>query len=398
MKPGRTVEEVPLRWGARITGLMAGLFLPSAPVLAEEALIDRIETLDPGIAQKDAKGEWLWYDAQVLDVEGKGWTDTEQFFHRLPAKAKEKVRGPVWGLSTNTAGLCVRFCMDAERIAARWTVTRKSLAMDHMPATGVSGLDLYVRHKGRWCWIAVGRPRKSPTNQALLAGGIPKGMHEYLLYLPLYNGVKSLSLGVPTEARLAKAPPRPGQRAKPIVYYGTSIAQGGCASRPGMAHPAILGRRLDWHVINLGFSGNGRMEAELGKLMAELDAAMYVLDCVPNLSAELVTERTEPFVKALRKARPATPIVLVENIAYQAGAFLPERRRAYQTKNRALREAYERLLADGVKGLHYVPGEPLLGNDGEATVDGTHCTDLGFQRCADALEPVLRKILRESGM
>lgn len=347
-------------------------------------------------ATRDPSGKWLWYDAGGLDVEGKGWTDTEAFYHRLPAKARTMVRPAVWSLSTNTAGMCVRFVTDADEIAARWTVTKTSLAMPHMPATGVSGLDLYVGHKGRWAWIGNGRPDKQ-TNQATLAKGIPNGLHEYLLYLPLYNGVESLEIGLPVGAKLAKAPPRAGRRAKPIVYYGTSIAQGGCAARPGMVHTSILGRRLDWHVVNLGFSGNGRLDPELGQLMAELDAAMYVLDCLPNLSADLVTERTEPFVLALRKARPHTPIVLVENIAYQAGTFLPERRNAYQSKNRALRQAYTGLLAKGVKNLHLIPGEPLLGNDGEATVDGTHCTDLGFQRMADAMEPTLRRILESQG-
>jgi lysophospholipase L1-like esterase len=135
------------------------------------------------------------------------------------------------------------------------------------------------------------------------------------------------------------------------------------------------------------------MEPEVGALVAELDAAVYVLDCLPNLTPALVTERVEPFVTALRAARPDTPIVLVENIVYQAGVFLPVYKTDYMAKNAELRAAYERLLAKGVKGLHYVPGEALLGNDGEATVDGVHPTDLGFLRMADALEAPLRKAL-----
>ncbi len=378
---------------ACIAGLCGGLLAAPSRTLGEGGRLNELETLDPGIAQKDPKGKWLWYDAHELDVEGKGWSDTAEFYHRLPAKAKGVVRNPVWSLSTNTAGLGVRFVTDADSIAARWTLTRKSLAMDHMPATGVSGVDLYVKHAGRWRWIGIGRPKSSPTNEVTLASDIPEGRHEYLLYLPLYNGVKSLALGIPPKAKLAKAPPRPADRAKPIIYYGTSISQGGCAARPGMAHAAILGRRLDRPVINLGFSGNGKLDPEMGVLIAEVDAAMVVLDCLPNMSPQLVTDRTGPFVKALRKARPKMPIVLVENIAYQAGTFLPKKREAYRSKNRALRKVYDSLVAEGVKGLHYVPGEPLLGDDGEATVDGTHCTDLGFHRFADALEPVLREIL-----
>ena len=264
--------------------------------------------------------------------------------------------------------------------------------MPHMPATGVSGLDLYVRDMGVWRWIANGRPGGQHT-ESLLADNIPDGRHEFMVYLPLYNGLESLEIGVAPSATLAKGPARPAGKDRPILFYGTSITHGGCASRTGMAYPSILSRRLDMPIINLGFSGNGKMEPELGVLLAEVDAAAYVLDCVPNMTPEQVAERVVPFVVALRAARPDTPILLVENIAYQAGAFLPAHKERYRAKNIVLREAYERLIAQGLSALHYMPGEVLLGDDGEATVDGTHPTDLGFQRMADAMEPVLRSAL-----
>ena len=118
---------------------------------------------------------------------------------------------------------------------------------------------------------------------------------------------------------------------------------------------------------------------------ASLRIARFAFDYARSMGRRKVT--------ALHKARPDIPIVLVENIAYQAGTFLPKSRKAYQDKNRALRKAYEGLVAKGIKNLHYIPGPPLLGDDGEATVDGTHPNDLGFQRFADALEPVLGRIL-----
>lgn len=371
------------------------LFVPLLQALscpAVENTASAIERLDPNFAAKDASGEWLWYDAAGLTVEGKGWTDTDRFYDRLPARAKETVPPAVWSLSRHSAGMVVRFVTDSMKIAARWTVLSGDLAMPHMPATGVSGLDLYVKDNGAWRWIGNGRPQGQST-RATLADGIPEGSREYMIYLPLYNGTESLEIGVVPAAVLAKATARPAGNDKPIFFYGTSITHGGCASRPGTAYPAILGRMLDRPVINLGFSGNGRMEAALGVLLAEVDTAVYVLDCLPNLKPEEVAERVEPFVIALRAARPDTPIVLMENIAYQAGTFLPAPRAAYTDKNSVLRAAYERLLAAGVPGLTYVPGEGLLGTDGEATVDGTHPTDLGFMRMAEALAPVLRKIL-----
>ena len=380
------------RW--KFAGIATLFFIASHAALAAEGTAGTppIEKLDPNFAAKDATGAWHWYDAKALTLEGKGWAETERYYGRLPAYAQGKVPDPVWSLGRHSAGLCVRFVTDSAQISARWTVLNKDLAMPHMPATGVSGLDLYVRLESGWRWIANGRPHQQ-TNELLLAGGIPEGTHEYLLYLPLYNGTDALEIGIKPEASISQAPARPAAQAKPVLIYGTSITQGGCASRPGMAYPAILGRQLDRPVINLGFSGNGRMELELQQLIAEIDAAVYVLDCLPNLNAEEVAARVEPFVVALRAAHPDTPIVLMENIEYQAAAFLAASKADYTAKNAALQAAYDRLLAQGIQGLTYVPGEPLLGSDGEGTVDGVHPTDLGFLRIAESLAPVLRKVL-----
>jgi hypothetical protein len=345
-----------------------------------------------------------WVPVKELTVEGQGWTDTEAPFDRLPARAKGVVPGAVWGLSKDAAGLAVRFTTDASRVSCRWKVSKPSLAMNHMPATGVSGVDLYVclpaGHEvlpgQRWRWVGIGRP-EAQVNEKQLVSGLPEGEHEFLLYLPLYNGVESVEIGVPPEAKLSPGPARPASQAKPVVFYGTSITQGGCASRPGMAYPAIVGRMVDRPTINLGFSGNGKMDASVVDLLAELEVAAYVIDCCPNMSGELVAERTEPLVRKLRAARPNTPLVLMENIEYQAAAVLPGTLRSYSSKNVALRAAYDKLLAAGVKGLHYVEGKPLFGDDGEATVDGTHATDLGFMRQAEKLVPALKTVLSGAG-
>jgi hypothetical protein len=303
------------------------------------------------------------------------------------------VRTQVWGLSQNSAGLCVRFVTDAQTISARWSLTSKSLSMPHMAATGVSGLDLYVETAtGAWQWLACARPT-SIDNNVQVVSGLPAGERHYLLYLPLYNGVTSVELGIPDDRSLAKAEPRAPDRQKPIVFYGTSITQGGCASRPGMVHTAILGRRFNRPVINLGFSGNGKMEPELAELLGELDAALYVLDCLPNLTPDLVAERVEPFVRILRKARPDTPILLVEDRNYTDGFLVASRRGRNEQNQAALKKAYKSLVADGVAGLHYLPADRMLGDDNEGTVDGSHPTDLGFMRQADAFAKVLGPLL-----
>jgi hypothetical protein len=347
----------------------------------------------------DSSTNVRWFDIRELGLEGQGWTDTAAPFDRLPSRAEGVVREPVWNLSRHSAGLAVRFVTDATALKARWTLTSDSLDMPHMPATGVSGLDLYVKdEEGVWHWLAVGWPT-AQTNEASLFAGVPAGRREYLLYLPLYNGVSSVEIGgwpADAETTLYKAPPRPAERQRPIVFYGTSITQGGCASRPGMVHTAILGRRLDHPVINLGFSGNGRMEPELADLLAELDPAVYVIDCLPNMVAEEVQQRTGPLVRRLREAHPETPILLVEDRSYSDSFLNVEKRQRNDTSRAALRAAYDELVAAGVTGLHYLEGEHLLGDDNEGTVDSSHPTDLGFVRQAEAFEAVLRPIVTGS--
>ncbi len=358
--------------------------------LAAACLCGRAAAADPEPLKPKVEDGLAWHDVREWGVEGRGWSDTRRYFDRLPAKAEGVVRPPVWSLSRHSAGMCVRFEADATAISARYTLLSRNLAMPHMPATGVSGLDLYARDdQGGWRWLAVARP-SSQTVKVELASGIPPGRRAYLLYLPLYNGVESLEVGVPAEAAFKPLAPR---EEKPIVYYGTSIAHGACASRPGMAFPAILGRRLDRPVVNLGFSGNGRMDPEVVDLLAELDAAVYCIDCLPNMTGPGVAERTEPLVRRLRQSRPNTPIVLIEDRTYTNAWLLPSQRERHAASRAALRAAYEHLRADGVAGVHYVEGKDLLGDDDEGATDGSHPSDLGMMRMADALETVLRPLL-----
>lgn len=360
--------------------------LLAAPVAAGDGT-----AIDPGKAKPDEKGKILWYDAQLLPIQGQGWDDTKEDYDRLPGKAEGKVRPEVWNLSRNSSGIVVPFITDATTIEARWTVTSDRLAMPHMPATGVSGLDLYVRDEGQWKWVACEPPTKKTTT-ATLVSGIPEGTREYLLYLPLYNSVSSLEIGIP-KGKTLSAPA--ASEKKPIVFYGTSITHGASASRPGMVHTAIIGRKLDWPIINLGFSGNGRMETEVAEFLAELDPAVYVIDCLPNIGAKEVLQRTRPCVEILRKAHPDTPILLVEDRSYSDSFLVTSKRERNETSREALRKVYEELKGEGVKNLYYLEGERLLGADNEGTVDSSHPTDLGFMRQAEAFLEVLRPMVQK---
>ena len=183
-----------------------------------------LSKLDPEMAGRDADDGIAWYNVQDWGVEGKGWEETEAYYDRLPAKAKGVVRDPVWNLSRHSAGICFHFETDATEISARWVLRSSNLAMPHMPATGVSGLDLYTRgDDGRWHWVGVGRPESGPKVQAKLASGLKPGYRAYRVYLPLYNGVTSVEVGVDPKARFQPVPPR---TERPIVFYGTSSVQG----------------------------------------------------------------------------------------------------------------------------------------------------------------------------
>jgi len=359
----------------------------------------------------------LWYDIRDLGVEGRGWNDTESFYDRLPARVKAKAAELLWNKSLLTAGMSVRFVTDANSISARWTFRKvmkngapvgllgatepvpgirpDSLGVPHMSANAASGVDLYVRHEGAWRHLGVGWATESLTNMWPVAANLDPGRREYQLYLPLFNGVDEALIGIPRDATLSPAPPYPAGKTKPILFYGTSITHGGCVSRAGMAYPSILGRRLGRPIINLGFSGSGIIQPEIAEVMPEIDASVFLIDALPNLTAQLVAERMAPLVRALRKAHPETPIILAEDRTITT-AFVTKSWREYHAANRAaLRKTFEALKAEGFRKLYYIEGEQQLGADGEATADTSHPTDLGMMRIADCYEPVLRAALGE---
>ena len=171
----------------------------------------------------------------------------------------------------------------------------------------------------------------------------------------------------------------------PIVFYGTSITQGGCASRPGMAYSNIISRKLGVDCVNFGFSGNGRMEAPIVEVMAAMQASFYVIDCVPNMSKEEVEKNVAPLVETIRAKHPKTPIVFVENVKYTLSFFEEKVDNDINEKNNALRTEYDKLVRKGIGNLVYIDNKGAVGDDNEFAVDGVHFTDLGFMRFADYL-------------
>jgi hypothetical protein len=260
---------------------------------------------------------WNPNTSKLPVISGQEWPkEVGGFYDRFPARAEKLVRKEVWALSRNAAGLKIVFKTDAKNIKVRYVVP-KNYAMDHFSATGKSGVDLYASNAdGSWAW-APGKYKFGDTitydfNNLTLDQNQYPGGREYTLFLPLYNTVKWLEIGVGEGDTFLAIP---STKVKPIVVYGTSIAQGGCASRPGMAWTAILERNLHIPVTNLAFSGNGRLEKEVIDLINEIDAQVFVLDCLPNLNASsdtaalIVKNKIIASVKALRANHPNTPIL-----------------------------------------------------------------------------------------
>lgn len=354
-------------------------------------------------SQDGSKMKW-WNPAQneFRVIEGQGWAgELAAPYDRLPARAEQSVRPAVWSLSRNSSGLMIRFRSNAPTIHVRYQVSGP-LDMPHMPSTGVSGVDLYAKDEnGTWLWTT-GRYRFRDTTFYLFEDIRPNDRfhklgREYRLYLPLYNSVTWMEIGVPDSCLFT---PLPVRLEKPIVAYGTSIMQGACASRPGMAWVNILGRAFDRPLINLGFSGNGRLEPELISLMAEIDAKIYILDCLPNLmnpksvSREELLEKIVASVKQLRGKRPGIPILLIDHSGYPDGSLNPVRKSDFTGANETNHKAFAQLKSEGIGNIYLLTYE-MIAPTLDSSTDGTHPSDLGMQQYSDAAEAIMRMILNE---
>jgi hypothetical protein len=336
------------------------------------------------------KGDTLKYtDGQSLTIIGK--YHSEKSYARFPISYETKLRKDVWDLGQHSAGISIRFRTNANEIAVRWTLLGDN-TMDHMPSTGIKGVDLYAWVDNAWKYVNTARV-KGKVNEFTLVRTDGSVFREYLLNLPLYDGVDSLSIGVNSKAQITVPNEKYLIENKPVVYYGSSIAQGGCASRPGMAFTNILERAMDRCFINMGFSGSGTFDIPVGEAMSEIDAALYVIDCNPNTQTELIYERAVELVKFLKKKRPEIPVLLVEGFYYVSG-FGDPAESDQAKKNIQLKRAYNTLKESGIKQIYYKKGDGLIGDDYEGTVDGVHPNDLGMMRMAEGLEPAIVKLVK----
>lgn len=343
-----------------------------------------------------AQTAFTWFDPQdapMQVIEGQAFpAECKGSYMRFSNERMSQLPGGVAGNGVHSAGLTLRFHTDASEVRVKYTTTSTNYSMHHMPATGMSGVDLYATDSRGHSMVCHARMN---FGEEILYRFTDLTYHEaggydYELFFPLYNGVKTLSIGVPEGAtfRFMSA-----SNEKPILVYGTSIAHGACASRPAMAWVNILKRELQLPFVNWGFSGSGRMEPVMFEQMAEVDARLYIIDCMPNMNdtpQEIFPRLTEGI--RLLRAHTDAPILIVEHDGYTTEETRDISRVEYQTTNVECRKAYEQLKHEGVKGLWYLSHEEI-GMSAEATVDDTHASDLGMVIYAKAYTKKIRKIL-----
>ena len=378
--PGRTIH-------ARVRAYVKDLGFTDAEIDRFREFM--LEDVPPADGPSVGPGNVVWIDGRDLPLEGKPFDDVDAYYHRLPSAVSQNVSPGVHNLRRCSAGMQFRFTTDSSHLTFVWRNDNVERISPTMSPAGHSGLDVYRQEAdGIWRHVKTlcleGDLRKGGAEKISWKPGTP-----CLVNLPLYNGIATFRLGVDRGAKVGRLPPRRSGVDKPVVFYGSSITQGACASRPGMSFVNIVGRELDVPVVNLGFSGAGKMEMAMSDALARIDASCYVLDSLHNMSWKEAPERFEPFVRNLRAKRPGVPIVICEQ------CDLPHI--ALHDKDRVARRGYEKFVAEGWKGLVYLPKSGLYADD-EGTVDGLHPNDWGNVCLAKAYGQAVAQALGLKGI
>lgn len=311
----------------------------------------------------------------------------EGCFRRLPKTVAESVSGSVAHLACNTAGGRVRFRTDSPYVsvsAKMWAVGK----MAHFPLTGSAGFDIYSDNGEGEVFEGTFIP---PWD---IEGGYEarvdlgeRRSRDITVNFPLYSGVNEVSIGIDKDCGISAAADR-YRFDKPIVFYGSSITQGGVASRPGNAYTAITSRRLCCDHINLGFSGSARGESEIAEYIAGLDMKAFVYDYDHNApNADHLAATHKPMFDRIREKNPDLPIVMMSTTTMDK--IIKERDR----RREIILDTYNSALAAGDKNVYFIDGSEIFKTDDGSTVEGCHPTDGGFLHMADALTPILKKIL-----
>ena len=295
-------------------------------------------------------------------------------FQRLPDIYKNSIRKEVWDLSENNAGVSIQLNTNCKNLMLKWKV-KLDFKMNHMTDAGIKGLDIYEHADNQWKYLSTGLPNSIKNEHSIEFNDVNN--KTLCLYLPLYDSIVDLDIGIDDNSSLKFIK----NDNKPIVFYGTSITQGGCASRPGMAHTNIISRNTIYPCINLGFSGNGHLEAEIGNILSKIDAKCFIIDCLPNVNISQIKSNTIPLIQSIRGINKIyhRPIFFLEQPLIH-DQYIDE---DVKEKNYVLASQIKECNKLGFKDIYLIKQKDCLGSDYEATVDGVHYNDIGFQRFSD---------------
>ncbi|HEU0110245.1 MAG TPA: SGNH/GDSL hydrolase family protein [Flavisolibacter sp.] len=331
-------------------------------------------------------------DASSLTMVGK-IAATQNIYHRLDTSLYPGFPAAVKKLLTNSAGLAISFKTNSTVIAAKWCVSKARPASNLNPIAD-KGLDIYIKRNGKWQFAGVGRPT-AECNRSIMVENMDNEEKECLVYLPLYDELISLEIGITPGASITLLS---SPFTKRVLIYGSSIVQGASASRPGLAYPAQLSRATGLNFLNMGLSASAKMEKEVADAVAATPAEAYILDCVPNSSPEQIKERTVYLVEQIRKTQSTAPIIIMQSIIREHGYFNKKVGERVKQQNIEIKKQFEVLQKKGIKNLYFIPADNLTGHDHEASADGIHPTDLGFYRMVQEMQPVLIKIFQAHGL
>ncbi len=362
----------------------------------------KIEEIDRNFKTADLGGTAVnFYDAHTapFEIRGFAWHDpADKTFYRFPpelAESPEINEGARW-LAHQTSGGTVRFRTDSPFVAIRADL-KYSSDMNHMPRAGSAGFDIYLGRGMRSNHVGTAQPNRDQEKmeQIICQNPCPGKVSDFTLNMPLYGGCANIEIGLAPDAKLL--PPTPHKIKQPVFFYGNSITQGGCASRPGNSFTNMLCRALDAPQVNLGFSGSGMGEKIIAERIAEVPASAIVLDYDYNAPTPEHLEATHgPFFNAIRKKQPAVPVVFLT--APNVWSEFPDTEafKLQIIRREIIRKTYINALTAGDQNVYFVDGADLFGRGDRSacTVDRCHPNDLGFYRMYKTLLPLLRKIVK----
>ena len=351
----------------------------------------KLDRIDPNFSVKPCSehGGKLFFDVKNAPFTLHGVLFADKKFRRMPAEIAKAVSPGVYALHANTAGGRVRFATNSAHIYIRAELDKPG-KMPHFPLTGSCGFDL---HTGRR-YVGTFTPPFNVKKNFKSTVTVPEDLNDgtvriYTLHFPLYSDVKKVLIGIDKGAILEA--PADYKYTKPVVYYGSSITQGGCASRPGNAYENIVSAMLDCDHINLGFSGNAKAEDIMIDYLANLDMSVFVCDYDHNApTAEHLQNTHEKLFKAVRAKHPALPVVFMTRPQFYLN-------RDEQNRLAVVQKTYENAIAAGDRNVYFLPGPSLLSEEvrNTALVDNCHPNDSGFVSMASAVAAVLQKIFEK---